>query len=350
MELADERRQRLARTIAAGRLYSADLSCEAELRAFAREEGVLPLLDWIAGGLPAVRAHAAVQLARQARVTRVLDLLAADGVAAVVFKGAHLAYACYPDPCLRPHVDTDLLIDPADVEKARRVFERAGHRAIPHVSGRFVMSQCHYVDGEVGGAYAYDVHWQIANPAVFRDLLPFESVRARAVPLPAYGPHGLGPSLPHALLIACIHRAAHHDASDRLIWMTDVRLLLRAATPADVSEFCRLADALGLTAVCYDACARASHLFGDVRIPAGLQKGAAGMHEPSRAYLDAPSPMRRLWLDLVALGTWRRRATLLREHLLPPRAYMRAMPGAHGPLPLAYATRIVRGVFEWKRR
>lgn len=335
--------------IAAGRLYSADLSADAELRAFARDEGVLPLLDWMDGGLPAVRAHAAVQLARRARVSRVLDLLAGDGVTAVVFKGAHLAYACYPDPSLRPHVDTDLLIDPANVDKARRVFERAGHRAIPHVSGRFVMSQCHYVDGQVGGAHTYDVHWQVANPAAFRDVLPFDTIRAGAVPLEAFGPHGLGPSLPHALLIACIHRAAHHDASERLIWMTDIRLLLRAATPAEVAEFCRLADALRLTAICHDACARTARLFGDLRIPGLLENAALDRREPTRAYLGAPSPLRRLWLDLVALGTWRRRAALLREHLVPPPDYIRAMPGSHGPLPLAYAARMVRGVIEWAR-
>ena len=196
----------------------------------------------MSGDFASLRAHAALQLARQARLTRLLDLLAADGVTAIVFKGAHLAYACYPDPALRPFVDIDLLIRPATPKPARRVFERSGYRLIPHVSGRFVMSQFHYVDGAVGGAHAYDVHWQIANPVAFRDALPFDELLAGAVPLPAFGRNGRGPSLPHALVLACVHRAAHHGGGDRLIWLMDVRLMLRMATAEQREEFCACAD------------------------------------------------------------------------------------------------------------
>lgn len=326
---------------------------DPELLEVARSEGVLPLLQWLAAGgasgeaADALRPQAALQLARRSRVARILGLLAAEGVPAIVIKGAHLAYACYPDPALRPHVDTDLLIDPADVGKARRVFERSGHGAIPHVSGRFVMSQFHYVDGGVGGAHAYDVHWRVANPLVFRHVLPFDAVRDRAVRLEALGPHAYGPCRAHALAIACIHRAAHHGASDRLVWLNDLRLLLQSASPAEIDEFSALADAAGINAVCHDACARTAEMFGDVRVPAALTVRAPGAFEPTRAYLDSPSPMRQLWLDLRALPAWRDRGALLREHLFPPPAYVRQT--SRGPLAWAYATRIARGLVEWRR-
>jgi hypothetical protein len=350
VELAGERRRQLARIISGAQ---PEIIRDPELLELARSEGVLPLLQWLAAGgaageaADALRPQAALQLARRARLVRLLGLLAAEGVVALVIKGAHLAYACYPDPALRPHVDTDLLIDPADVEKARGVFERSGHGAIPHVSGRFVMSQFHYVDGGTGGAHAYDVHWRVANPLAFRDVLPFDTVRRRAVRLPAMGPHAFGPCRAHALVIACIHRAAHHGASDRLVWLNDLRLLLRSASPAEVDEFSALADAGGINAVCHDACARAADLFGDVQVPDALAARARSALEPTRAYLDAPSPMRQLWLDFRALRAWPDRGALLREHLFPPPAYVRAT--SRGPLAWAYATRVARGFFDWTR-
>lgn len=342
----DRARRRLARMIAAG---CPDHALDAELRELARVEGVLPLIEWIGGPVPPqLRTQAVLQLARRARLRRLLDLLAADGVTVIVFKGAHLAYTFYPDPALRPHVDIDLLIHPRDVEAARRVLERSGHRLLPHVSGRFVMSQFHYVDGGAG-AHTYDVHWQIANPTMFRDLLPFEHVRAQAVRLEPFGAHGLGPSVPHAMLIACMHRAAHHGASDRLIWLQDLRLMLQSASTRQLDEFCRLADAAGLNAVCADACARTADLFGDVAVPARLRVQAGATPEPTRAYLAAPSPLRHLWLDLRALGSWWDRAVLLREHLFPPVGYIRQTADSRAPLPWHYATRIVRGALAWMR-
>ena len=323
---------------------------DPELRGAARDEGVLPLLEWIAGRSESgLRMQAAWQLARRARITRLLNALAAEGVTALVFKGAQLAYTHYPDPALRPHVDTDLFIDPRDVERARSVLERTGHRLIPHVSGDFVMSQFHFTDGEVGGAHTYDVHWRIANPVVFRHVLPYQDVFARSVPFDAYGAHSRGPSRPDALLISSVHRAAHHGGAERLIWMNDVRLLLNAATPAELDAFCELANTYNVSALARDTCVRATALFGDVRTPDRLARSRIVASEPSRAYLSAPSNARQLALDLRALRRWRERLVLLKEHAFPPAAYLMRTSTSRAPLPWMYATRIVRGAWKWFR-
>ena len=346
MELTEDVRRRLARVIASGDGRAVD----GELRRAAAQEGLSPYVAWLETGLAGVRAQAALHLARRARLTRVLDGLAEAGISAVVFKGAHLAYACYPDPALRPYVDTDLLIDPARARDARALFERTGHTLIPHVTGRLVMSQFHYVDGEIGGAHAYDVHWQVANPPAFWDLLPFAAVRAHAVPLEAYGEHAYGPSLPHAMLIACVHRAAHHMASDRLLWLLDLRFMLRSATPHDVDAFCELAARSGSSVVSYDACRRAAELFGDVTVPEPLRSSAASAIELTGEYLRSRSPFGRVLLDLRGLPSWRDRAALVREHMFPPATFVRGtseLPFA--ALPCAYAARILRGVVGWTR-
>ncbi len=336
--------------IAAGRLERPSMLDDTELLRAAREEGVLPLIESLAGRWDReLRIQAALQLARSARIARLLNALASDRVTALVFKGAQLAYTHYPDPALRPRVDTDLFIDPRDVGRVRRIFEATGHRLIPHVSGEFVMSQVHFTDGEVGGAHVYDVHWRIANPALFRYVLPFRDVYTRSVPFDAYGAHSRGPSLPDALLIAAVHRAAHHGGAERLIWMHDVHLLLNAATPAELDDFCRLANAYGVSALAYDTCVRAAALFGDV--PPVLDRLASSKNspEPSRAYLSAPSNLRQLALDLRALRRWRERLVLLKEHAFPPAEYLMRTSTSRAPMPWLYATRIVRGAWQWFR-
>lgn len=59
-----------------------------------------------------------------------------------------------------------------------------------------------------------------------------------------------------------------------------------------------------------------------------------------------------LWSDVSALPGWRARASLVREHLFPPVAYMRShytsWPAT--ALPLAYLQRIVLGAPKWFRR
>lgn len=345
----DGLRRALARAIVAGRLDQTTALENPIVREFARDEGVLPLLAWMGDRRDRVlRVQAAVQLARRARLSRLLELLAAEGIGAIVFKGAHLAYTCYPDPATRPHVDTDLLIHPRDIDATRGVFERSGHRHLPHVSGRFVMSQFHYVDGSAGGAHAYDVHWRIANPAVFRDVLSFDVVRGQASSLDVFGTRAVAPSIPHALLIACIHRAAHHAGGDRLIWLNDVRLLLQKASRAQLDEFCDLADTAGVNAVCHDACARAADLFGDVTVPARLATNARNTTEPTAAYVSERSALRQLWWDLRALP-WRDRGSLVREHLFPPASYIQNISPGSGPIVVQYVTRIVRGGTAWVR-
>ena len=61
------------------------------------------------------REEALIEPFRREEVVRVLAALAAAGVPALVFKGTALAYTRYPDPALRPRLDTDLFIRLEDV-------------------------------------------------------------------------------------------------------------------------------------------------------------------------------------------------------------------------------------------
>src|SRR5207244_7367213 len=79
---------------------------------------------------------------------------------------------------------------------------------------------------------------------------------------------------------------------------------------------------------------------------------AAGDADPSRAYLR--HRWRRVDIlrsDLHSLSDWRARARLLREHLVPPPAYILASYGRTRAtlLPVLYVHRILRGALEWFR-
>ncbi|MBI4540928.1 MAG: nucleotidyltransferase family protein [Gemmatimonadetes bacterium] len=58
-------------------------------------------------------------------LSRVLDLLASAGIAAVVVKGASTAHLYFPDPGTRPAADIDLVVPTRDLRVATRVLEQA---------------------------------------------------------------------------------------------------------------------------------------------------------------------------------------------------------------------------------
>ena len=58
--------------------------------------------------------------------------------------------------------------------------------------------------------HVVDLHWRIANPQRVRPVLAYEELAAAAEPVPALAPRARGLRRVHALLLACVHRVAHH--------------------------------------------------------------------------------------------------------------------------------------------
>jgi len=113
-----------------------------ELLAHAIDQRVAPWLcvnlvdqcpDWVSRSydmifrryLDARRAASATGLAQLAQI---IAAMTAAGVKAVPFKGPVLAQLAYDDPALRLFGDLDLLVDPAQAERALAVLERLGYR------------------------------------------------------------------------------------------------------------------------------------------------------------------------------------------------------------------------------
>ena len=339
----------------------------SELLAVVEDHGIGPLL-WelrpgdVAGTPDAdsvlearVRGAATRDIFVQREMRTVLDALAASGVTALVIKGSALAYTVYPKPWLRPRTDTDLLIPHEHVAAATRALEGCGYTRCDAIStGEFVSHQVAFERTDSHGAYhVIDLHWKIANPHVVADALPFELLWRDAQAAPALGNGARVPSVVGSMLLACIHRLAHHQGHDRLIWLYDLKLLSMALPAEGWADLRRLAIERGVAGLCLDGLQQAKMRLG-ASLPAEVEAAliAAAPHEPSQMYLAGPVRKRDVLVsDLTALNTWRARAQLVREHLVPAPAFMRKRYGttARWLLPALYLHRVVTGAYRWVR-
>lgn len=305
------------------------------------------------------------EIARQ-ELRSVLGALNDAGIAALLFKGTALAYTHYQDAALRPRFDTDVLIDTSEIQSACGTLERLGYQRLPFTSGDLVMYQAPYRKTDRRGVrHTIDVHWKISNPQVFASVLTKKELWPRSTTIAALGNGARAMGSVDALVLACIHRVAHHGDEERLIWIYDIHLISERLAAAEQQEFVELVQAKELTAVCAAGLALAEQKF--------LGRGAASLLArlaPQSAHRGAGAPgsrttrerseiyvtgkMRKvdvLVSDLKALQGWRSRIKLLREHVLPPPSYMRQVYGIsnNALLPIFYAWRFARGAREWSR-
>jgi putative nucleotidyltransferase-like protein len=281
-----------------------------------------------------------------------LVALEAGGIEPIVFKGAALAHTHYPQTWLRPRLDADLLIAPEHRWRASEILVGLGYQRPPMISGELVSYQMMFVrEHSIGVEHVLDVHWKIADRQAVADALTYDELRTRSDRITVRGSGMRVPSPIDALLIACIHRAAHHrDAAD-LIWVYDIHLIASRLTEGEWRRFVDLAVDRKVSRLC----ARGLQLAADsfhTQIPDGVPDRLSGKREASAIYLRRDlRGVDRLAADLRALGP-RRAPRLLKEHLFPPASYMREKYGVqHAALvPALYAYRIVAGAAGWLRR
>ena len=293
----------------------------------------------------ALRA-AAAELLRLVDLRTLLEGFARHELPLLIIKGTALAYDIYEAPELRPRADTDLLIDRADIDRARAVFAELGYDARvlsgdPHANRQQAFART----DRFGVEHVNDLHWDIANTPIVRDALRFDELLERSIALPRIAPAALGLSHLDALLLACIHRVAHHHDSDRLIWLYDIHLLRERMSRAEHDQFWRRAAERRVVAICDRSIELAEQWFA----PQSHDRAPSiPPDEPSASFLDRNrSRGAVLAADLQALG-WRARLERLRDLALPPAAFIRAaFPRApRVALPLLYLYRGARGVLR----
>jgi hypothetical protein len=330
----------------------------ADVLTAARSEGVhLILADrCAAAGLDAdLRAAAILDAIQTRELGAVLAALAGAGIEPVLLKGAALACTHYPRPELRPRSDTDLMIPGGAREGAARALRDLGYARADELDGELAIGQFHFTRIDRHGVpHVLDVHWRVSNVRIFADAVSYDELRRDAVPLAALGPAAWSPSPVHALLLACIHRVAHHGDTRNLLWLLDVHLLAGGLSAREGEAFVDLAANRRMQAVCAWTLELSQAAFG--RLDAawvGALSAGGDPDEPSRAFIGGGHRLAGILVaDVAATPGWTARLRLLREHVLPGLTYMRARyPRCPALLlPAAYVHRVLFGLPRWLRR
>jgi hypothetical protein len=278
---------------------------------------VLPLLS---GGLRSIEsalvpAPIRARLATTARLLRLrnlvmtqtllqtLELLQAAGVAALPFKGPVLAQAAYGDIGLREFDDLDLLVRPAQHQRALSALRAAGYRSalgFPRASSRFLI---HYEEALVAprNQAVIDLHWHL-HPPYFEYAPDADALLARAGPL-SIG-EGQVPTMAPSdcVLMLCVHCARH--GWPRLDWLSDLARTI-TAQPLDWEELIRDAQRLGCQRMVLVGLALSARLLGAAPPPSLLKRAladyavVANVERIERALLSGAPPQGGLRTDLL---------------------------------------------------
>ncbi|HUF24473.1 MAG TPA: nucleotidyltransferase family protein [Vicinamibacterales bacterium] len=275
----------------------------------------------------------------------------AAGVPLLLFKGAALAYALYESPADRMRLDWDVLVEPSRALEAERALVAAGFRKDVKKPGRIRVRQHSYRRDTGDGECAVDLHTGVVNAPALADRVTFEELLGASLPLPGLHPAARGIAGADALVLACLHRLAHHPGEDRLVWDCDIRLLTQRLDERMTDVIAR-ADAWEAGPLVAYEVSRVAARAGDV-LPEDTARAVETLAaQPSRLAAFIREDRSRgddFMLDWRALG-WRDRAALVRETFLPDAAFVRARSPSRLPLPLLYIRRLAAGAAAWFRR
>jgi hypothetical protein len=302
-----------------------------------------------------VTADALTVLTEAVRVRELLAVLRAcddAGARPLVFKGAALAHTHYAQSWQRPRADADVLIAPACRERVFAVLHQFGYQRPAFISGDLLMYQAPFdrVD-HLAIEHVLDIHWRIANPQLVSQGLTHDELVERRVIVRVQDYAMRVPSPVDSLLIACVHRAAHHPDVEQRYWIEDIHLLASRLERSEWQAFTATAANRSIRAICLQGLKRAEALFQTALPPDVLTVLSAGASETSAIFVrNGVRPVDRLAADLRVLGPVRA-GRLLRQHLLPPAHYMQAKYGvtSRAWLPVYYASRVLNGIWKWWR-
>jgi hypothetical protein len=323
----------------------------------------LPLLPtWPTSVREAVRRHAIArafwELRHQQILCGVLDALSKRSIEPLMFKGTALAYGLYPNPVWRARSDTDIIVSPNDACLAREVLKSLGFNRNQSVSGELISYEdCYTLTIKDGGVHSIDLHRRINNSELLGRIFSYDELRAEAISLPQLCGKALAVCHNHALLLACLHRLVHrynpyyvdgaaYYGGDRLIWLYDIHLLAQSFTPFQWQDLVRSATEKGLCATSLDGIDRAAMYF-PTPCPDEIRQSLSKTGEPAAIYLDA-GPLRRFWIDFLAINGAAERLLYAKELVFPSPAYMRAKYAQISPawLPWLYARRAAAGFLK----
>ncbi len=330
----------------------------------AREQGVGPLCyDRICGSalaksfdpelLDRLHSHTVAETVldthRQRCLREVLTAFGNAGINSLVFKGSALAQTHYSQTYLRPRDDSDILVAQQHLTALNIVLTRLGfQRAVTNQQDMILRQYLFWRRDSNGCLHNLDIHWALNNRQGLGDKLSLSELRTRASPIQGLGGQALAPHPVDAVLIACLHLAAHHAGEIRLIWLYDLHLLIEAMSAEELKRLTDEIQHLDLAQVCSLGLGLAAFYFSQP----GSKFEVLGTELLDPKTMRAPRRIEAWLADLSALPSMSLRIRYLSQHLIPNPSYMLRRAGKNSWfwLPWLYLLRARRGVRHLLRR
>ena len=230
-----------------------------EVVRMALDHGVAGLLCRSIGALPSalvpedIAAAATIYLDRAnaegtallRQLMEALDVLAADAVAALPFKGPALGVLAHASAAIRPSRDIDVLVHPRDMDGAIAALGRLGYRLSESLPPK-AMAACYESYGQdivfSEGRAPVEPHCAF-TPSTLAVDLDLDGIWRRASQVALDGRTVATLSLEDTLLVACLHGSK--ERWWRLLWVADVAALLHRHPALDWAAIVDRARAAG---------------------------------------------------------------------------------------------------------
>ena len=203
---------------------------------------------------------------------QVADVLRAQDIPSIPYKGPVLASLVYGDVGLRQFADLDIIVPAGDVVRARHLMVSRGYcpekemsddelRALLRVEKHITMLR-----DELG--INLEIHWEITtdrDPIQIRPGLLWGDLRDVTVAGTVVKTH----SYENLLLIQCVHGGKHRW--ERLGWLCDVAEIVRSSRDLNWKSVIENAEALGALRILLLGLTLAKNLLGAAPPPEVLQ-------------------------------------------------------------------------------
>ncbi|MHC4126631.1 MAG: nucleotidyltransferase family protein [Planctomycetota bacterium] len=280
------------------------------------------------------RADLSADALRTVRMMHLLERIAKAfneaGVPLMALKGAALNLTLYRHPQDRPMVDLDLLVKPADSDRARAILEDVGCLRSDIVFREDFFPRYYYEIEYTAGSVdpvLIDLHVRPFRLLRYARLLPDEAIWERAVPVRMGSATVYVPSAENMLLHLAVHSAIHGNG--RGLWLHDIKRWAEAR--GDALDWDRLVDAAGrwrLARAVLSGFRATGAAPGPVcspsvcdrlaRMPANWRDRLALWHAP----LDGGNLVVSFLVSVLTTPDWRFVLGYVRDVLVPDRAYM----------------------------
>jgi hypothetical protein len=175
--------------------------------------------------------------------------LAQRGVKPCVLKGPVLGERLYPTAAARPSMDVDLLVQPGDIDFAVQALREAGYDGDSDADASYLLRHGHHLHFTRAAMPAVELHFHAY--AGFGAVLPAAALIDRAVEHRLTDDVAvLVPSAEDEFVYLAVHAAGHSFI--RLVWLYDLKLLLRRQAALDWTRITSVSQTSSVThAVAY---------------------------------------------------------------------------------------------------